>query len=714
MKSFKKGFTAVEIVIVIAVIAILAGAFIAIFSSVNKNAERSKALGQASEAYAIVHAEDPTRNNFIIKVKNDNKEYIFVVKNNKIEDTPYPNETEALNALGIDGTTVEENEELEKIEVNDNNVTVWSLIPDAFTIKYFNNPGDIEPIATVENLKVGDLVTLRSDEPSVSGYVFAGWSNGTETYPAGYLYTMSSNNVNFFAVWESGYYTITYVTDDGTINSGQLAGYTYGVGGMLPVDVSKTGFTFGGWYESSSFDGSPVTAILTSDKGNKTFYAKWEAAVVTTPDYWTDEGAYDISWYTSNPSALTYTLNTPEQFAGLSVITSGLADGVTAFDFSGRTIYLGADISLEGTSHNSSGLIWVPIGNYNCYFNGTLDGQNHSIDYMKTVNIWSWNNNFTWNGLFGIGNAHIKNLVMESHCTVESIKAGFGTIVGRLQSSGSIENCVNKADIIFNNASSTIGGIVAYNYGGVITNCRNEGAIDCTAGSFPGSYVGGIAGYNMGGGKVVGCSNTANVSGESYIGGIVGSLGNSYIVNCSNVGAISGQLDVGGIVGITEGIRYNGDTSNAPSQVLNCYNRGAVSGIVLRGQPSNAGGIVGMNSGSCVKNCYNVGNVSSAAYFTSEAGSIIGENSLPIFTGHDYAFYIENCYYLNGSASGGAVGDDNRTAPSGTYTAMTLSDITASTFVNTLNAFVTTYNESYSDVTLATWKAESGNSPVFN
>ena len=56
MKNNKKGFTIVELVIVIAVIAILAGVLIPTFASVITKANESKALQEAQNAYKEAYA----------------------------------------------------------------------------------------------------------------------------------------------------------------------------------------------------------------------------------------------------------------------------------------------------------------------------------------------------------------------------------------------------------------------------------------------------------------------------------------------------------------------------------------------------------------------------------------------------------------------------------------------------------------------------------
>ena len=78
------------------------------------------------------------------------------------------------------------------------------------------------------------------------------------------------------AQWTAPTYAVTLNTGGGTINSGNVTGYTYGVGATLPTDVTRTGYTFKGWYDNENLTGSPVTAISNTETGNKEYWAKWE------------------------------------------------------------------------------------------------------------------------------------------------------------------------------------------------------------------------------------------------------------------------------------------------------------------------------------------------------------------------------------------------------------------------------------------------------
>ena len=78
--------------------------------------------------------------------------------------------------------------------------------------------------------------------------------------------------------WTAPIYAVTLNTNGGTINSGNVTGYTYGVGATLPAadDMTYTGHTFKGWYDNENLTGSPVTAIGGAETGNKEYWAKWE------------------------------------------------------------------------------------------------------------------------------------------------------------------------------------------------------------------------------------------------------------------------------------------------------------------------------------------------------------------------------------------------------------------------------------------------------
>ncbi len=86
MKKFnKKGFTIVELVVVIAVIAILAAVLIPTFSNVVGKAKESKAMQEAKAAYDVWRAEHLTDGTDTTNICISNGTYKFHVVNGQFE-----------------------------------------------------------------------------------------------------------------------------------------------------------------------------------------------------------------------------------------------------------------------------------------------------------------------------------------------------------------------------------------------------------------------------------------------------------------------------------------------------------------------------------------------------------------------------------------------------------------------------------------------------
>ena len=112
----------------------------------------------------------------------------------------------------------------------------------------------------------------RPDENTGSYFMWLD-SNGNSYAPGA---SVPADVTKLTVQWTAPTYTVTLNAGDGTINSGNVTSYTYGVGATLPTDVTRTGYTFKGWYDSKNLTGSPVTAIGDTETGNKEYWAKWE------------------------------------------------------------------------------------------------------------------------------------------------------------------------------------------------------------------------------------------------------------------------------------------------------------------------------------------------------------------------------------------------------------------------------------------------------
>lgn len=202
---------------------------------------------------------------------------------------------------------------------------------------------------------------------------------------------------------------------------------------------------------------------------------------------------------------------------------------------------------------------WTPIGNDRNPFRGNFDGRNHTVTGMRISN-----SSANYVGLFGECtryniNSAIKNITVEN--SVITGKEHVGAIIG-YAGEINIENCQSVGNTV--NGNKRVGGI-------------------------SGSVVGSVS-YAA---KIVQCYNSSTVTGEYFVGGIVG-VGNRCIAeNCLNTGEIKGYYygrAGGGIFGIL---------STNTSQITACINWGKISEV-----RSGYGGIAGEISGAQILNCY--------------------------------------------------------------------------------------------------------------
>jgi hypothetical protein len=175
--------------------------------------------------------------------------------------------------------------------------------------------------------------------------------------------------------------------------------------------------------------------------------------------------------------------------------------------------------------------------------------------------------------------------------------------------------------ILMNDLDSTTAG-----YTEVASPTANEGKGWLPIGIWPDPFVGSFDGQgfeirdlfidregedNVGlfsfvdtGGIIVGVALIdAAVTGEVYVGGLVGHNHDGSLSNCHSTGNVAGDMQVGGLVGINEGT------------VSNSYSTATVTG------GEAVGGLVGLNGGT-VSNSYSTGSVTG----NSSVGGLVGWN----------------------------------------------------------------------------------------
>ena len=167
----------------------------------------------------------------------------------------------------------------------------WSV--NSYSVEFNTNGGTINN-GKVSSYIYGTTILLPIDVTKV-GYTFDGWYDNAD-FEGEPILTISSTDLGdkiFYAKFTVNTYNVILVTNEGVINSGSIEAYEFGTGATLPTDVTKTGYTFDGWYSNSSYIGGPVSSIAGNDMGDKQFWAKWtinEYEVTATAENGTVEG----------------------------------------------------------------------------------------------------------------------------------------------------------------------------------------------------------------------------------------------------------------------------------------------------------------------------------------------------------------------------------------------------------------------------------------
>ena len=593
MNKNRKGFTIVELVIVIAIIAILAAVLIPTFASLIQKANISKdtqvirnlntaiatatekpetmrdALKIAAEAGYLVDKINAAANGNDILWDSENK--VFCYMNAETGAVAYIPETKVENA-------------------NVAKYQFWKIYDEKHPVPATND-------------QTYSVYWAGTAAPSVTAYqVGFDAGNCTEALDITYTNTTAGQNVMFYM--NGGKLTVNDTTKstqslygfvaEADITTANECFYVYGTvakaavkagtviakkNSILVVNSAAEGSTV-------NKDGGIVMAAAGSKLGNN---------VTVSDKNEMDNFALEIS-----------------DAAGLAAFRDSVNAGMT---YEGLTVKLTADIDLGNKN-------WLPIGNYRAAesfdkhtFNGTFDGQNHTISglFIDGDNYPAKykNGDSVYGALFGyICNAKLKNFTVKgvvfgtevagvvgalgANCTVDGVVADVtvggntgeneqklargkvgGIIIATKGDGSTIKNCINNGDVRSNesngkNRGDYAGGIIALiQHATTIENCKNTGAV--TTKNY---YVGGIVGaasdtsdnkaqFNV---TIKNCENTGNITltepadganGKDYgVGAIIGACGAASAVsidNCTNEkGEITGNqtYDINLLVGV--------------------------------------------------------------------------------------------------------------------------------------------------------------------
>lgn len=182
----------------------------------------------------------------------------------------------------------------------------------------------------------GSVASAPSYTPTKTGHTFKGWYTAAS---GGSLYSSVSvtSARTFYAQFTPAVYTITWNLGDGKTTT---TSQTYGTALTLPSTPTRAGYTFVGWYTSST-GGSQVTSSTTyTTAGSTTYYARWTAKSytitwdlgdgktettqqvygtnLTLPTAPTKVGHTFVGWYTAKTGGTQVTGNTIYQTQGPS------------------------------------------------------------------------------------------------------------------------------------------------------------------------------------------------------------------------------------------------------------------------------------------------------------------------------------------------------------------------------------------------------------
>ena len=213
-----------------------------------------------------------------------------------------------------------------------------------YTVTFDANGGSVTPSsATTTDGKLTNLPT-----PTYDGSDFLGWyteETGGEKVTTDTVFT---KDTTIYAHWQkqtAQEYTVTFDANGGTINSGVITSYTYGVGATLPTDVTREGYTFAGWYASADFSGDAVKAISAEDTGNKTYWAKWTAnayGITVTNDGNGEASADKTTAAEGETVTLTATPNSGYHFERWDVITGNVTIDDNTFTMPAESVVIKA------------------------------------------------------------------------------------------------------------------------------------------------------------------------------------------------------------------------------------------------------------------------------------------------------------------------------------------------------------------------------------
>ena len=468
---------------------------------------------------------------------------------------------------------------------------------------------------------VGGLVG-RNDNSSINNAYAMGLVTGQDFVGGlvGYSYNSPINNAYATELVTGQNFVGGLVgwNDNSSISNAYATGAVTGqnfVGGLLGLNYY--GSSVSNAYATGTVTGNQYVGGLVGGNYTSISNAYATGAVIGTGSIVGGLVGYNLN--SSDISNAYWNMETTGQLT-----SAGGGNGLTTAQMFDQANLTGLDFStIWGNGDNQTTPYLKNLAN-NQVFNkndlpiGVISTANRPALYTAILNVMQLQNiNNNLSGKYVIGN-HI-----DASDTVNwNSGAGFNPLGNSSTSfSGKFDGLGHTiSNLMINRPTTIFVGLFGFTAGASISN------IGLLGGAVTGqNYVGGLVGLSDSS-SISNVYATGSVIGQNWVGDLVGQNYNSSISNAYATGTVAGQTFVGGLVG-----------QNYNSSISNAYATGSVTS-----GDNDVGGLVGQNYNSSISNAY-------------ATGSVIGSNSVGGLVGYNYNSNINNAY-ATGSVTGNSIG----------------------------------------------------------
>jgi uncharacterized repeat protein (TIGR02543 family) len=129
--------------------------------------------------------------------------------------------------------------------------------------------------AVNSQMLVRNSKAVKPANPVRANFIFGGWYKEAACTNAWNFDTDTvTADITLYAKWTLIVYTVTWNANDGTPAPTQTS-VNHGESITAPAEMTKTGYTLGGWFTNYALTGAAVTFPITNVTANTTLYAKW-------------------------------------------------------------------------------------------------------------------------------------------------------------------------------------------------------------------------------------------------------------------------------------------------------------------------------------------------------------------------------------------------------------------------------------------------------